>query len=39
MSEAIEVAIYKLRRGNTIKDFMAANADMNAWFKRQPGFQ
>jgi len=36
--EAIEVTTFKLTRGLTIADFIAANADVDAWLLRQPGF-
>jgi hypothetical protein len=38
MTEAIEVTTFKLK-GHSCKDFVAANADIDAWLKRQPGFQ
>jgi len=39
MTEAIEITTFKLTRGHTAKDFVAANADIDEWLKRQPGFQ
>lgn len=36
--EAIEVTTFKLNRGLTVEDFIAANADVDAWLLRQPGF-
>lgn len=36
--EAIEVTTFHLGRGLTIADFVAANADIDAWLLRQPGF-
>jgi hypothetical protein len=36
--EAIEVTTFRLSRGLTIADFVAANADVDAWLVRQPGF-
>lgn len=36
--EAIEVTTFRLGRGLTIADFIAANADVDAWLLRQPGF-
>lgn len=39
MTEATEIVIYKLRKGHSMADFILANASMNRWFKKQPGFQ
>ena len=39
MPEAIEITTFKLVAGRTAKDFVAANADINEWLKRQPGFK
>jgi hypothetical protein len=39
MTEAIEITTFRLVAGRTAKDFVAANADINEWLKRQPGFQ
>jgi len=39
MTEAIEITSFRLVAGRTAKDFVAANADINEWLKRQPGFQ
>jgi hypothetical protein len=39
MNEAIEITTFKLAKGLTIKNFVAANADINEWLKLQPGFQ
>lgn len=39
MAEAIEITTFKLVAGRTAKDFVAANADINEWLKRQPGFR
>jgi hypothetical protein len=36
--DAIEVTTFKLNRGLTVADFIAANADVDAWLLRQPGF-
>lgn len=36
--EAIEVTTFRLSRGLTIADFVAANADVDAWLVRQSGF-
>ena len=38
MTEAIEVTTFKLN-GQSCKEFVAANADIDAWLKRQPGFR
>ena len=38
MSEAIEVTTFKLN-GQSCAEFVAANADIDAWLKRQPGFR
>jgi len=37
-TEAIEVTTFKLN-GHSCKKFIAANADIDAWLKRQPGFR
>lgn len=36
--DAIEVTTFRLRHGLEIADFIAANADVDAWLLRQPGF-
>ncbi|RRN63880.1 hypothetical protein [Caulobacter sp. 602-1] len=36
--DAIEVTTFKLTSGLTIDDFVAANADVDAWLLKQPGF-
>lgn len=36
--DAIEVTTFRLNRGLEIADFIAANADVDAWLLRQPGF-
>jgi len=36
--EAMEVTMFRLARGLEIADFIAANADVDAWLLRQPGF-
>ncbi|GGJ43809.1 hypothetical protein [Neoroseomonas lacus] len=36
--DAIEVTTFKLNRGLTVADFIAANADVDAWLLKQPGF-
>lgn len=38
MREAVEITTFRLTKGLTIEDFLAANADINAWLKRQAGF-
>jgi hypothetical protein len=38
MSQAIEITTFCLARGLTMKDFIAANADIDPWLKVQPGF-
>jgi hypothetical protein len=38
MTEAIEVTTFKLN-GQSCKEFVAANATIDAWLKRQPGFR
>ena len=36
--DAIEITTFKLTAGLTIEDFVAANADVDAWLLKQPGF-
>ena len=36
--EGIEITSFKIR-GCTFKEFITANADIDAWLKLQPGFQ
>jgi hypothetical protein len=38
MTEAIEVTTFKLK-GHSCKEFVTANADIDAWLKRQRGFR
>lgn len=38
MTEAIEITTFKLK-GYSNEDFIAANAEIDDWLKRQPGFQ
>jgi len=38
MAEAMEITTFHLSRGVTMKDFIAANTDVDEWLKRQPGF-
>jgi hypothetical protein len=35
----LEMTTFKLEKGKTYKDFIAANADVDVWLKKQPGFQ
>ena len=35
----LEMTTFKLTKGNTYKDFIVANKDVDAWLKKQPGFQ
>ena len=37
--EAIEITTFRLARGLTVEDFIAANADIDEWLRRQPGFR
>ena len=36
--QAIEITRFRLAAGLTIGDFVRINADVDAWFARQPGF-
>ena len=38
MAEAMEITTFKLTKGVTMKDFIAANADVDTWLKQRPGF-
>jgi hypothetical protein len=38
MTEAIEVTTFRLN-GQSCTEFVAANSDIDAWLKRQPGFR
>jgi hypothetical protein len=38
MTEAIEVTTFRLS-GHSCQEFVAANAEIDDWLKRQPGFQ
>ena len=38
MTEAIEVTTFRLK-GCSCAEFVAANRDIDAWLKRQPGFR
>ena len=35
----LEMTTFKLEKGKTYKEFIAANVDVDAWLKKQPGFQ
>lgn len=35
----LETTTFKLEKGKTYSDFITANADVDAWLKKQPGFQ
>lgn len=35
----LEMTAFKLKKGKTYKDFITANADVDIWLKKQPGFQ
>jgi heme-degrading monooxygenase HmoA len=39
MTEALEVTTFRLAGSRTAEDFVAANDDINAYLKRQPGFR
>jgi hypothetical protein len=36
--EAMEITTFRLSKGMTMKDFIAANKDVDIWLKTQPGF-
>lgn len=36
---ALEVTTFRLKKGLGMSDFIAANADVDAWLVRQPGFR
>lgn len=38
MTEAMEITTFHLSRGVTMRGFIAANADVDAWLRQQPGF-
>lgn len=38
MTEAVEITTFRLADGLTMADFIAANADVEAWLREQPGF-
>ncbi|MDN7181599.1 hypothetical protein M0D69_27065 [Caballeronia sp. SEWSISQ10-4 2] len=35
----MEITTFKLAKGLIVEDFIAANADIDIWLSRQPGFQ
>jgi antibiotic biosynthesis monooxygenase (ABM) superfamily enzyme len=35
----LEMTTFKLTKGNTYKDFITANADVDQWLQKQPGFR
>ncbi|CAE6772176.1 hypothetical protein R69888_03917 [Paraburkholderia haematera] len=37
--EAMEITTFKLAKGLTVEEFIAANADIDEWLRRQPGFR
>ncbi|TFW27930.1 hypothetical protein [Duganella callida] len=37
-TEAMEITSFHLAAGVTMDDFIAANADVDAWLRQQPGF-
>ncbi len=39
MAEALEITTFRLAAGLTTADFVAANEDINAYLRRQPGFR
>ncbi len=39
MTETLEVTTLRPAQGQTTADFIAANADIDDYLKRQPGFQ
>ncbi|MCV3209312.1 hypothetical protein OHD62_23435 [Mesorhizobium sp. YC-39] len=38
MTHAIEITTLRLKAGLSIADFITANADIDPWIRRQPGF-
>ncbi|MFE6888081.1 hypothetical protein [Streptomyces sp. NPDC057694] len=38
MAETLEITTLRPAEGHTAKDFVEANADINAYLQRQPGF-
>ncbi|MCE4554399.1 hypothetical protein [Pelomonas cellulosilytica] len=39
MTSALEITTFRLVKGKTLTDFIAANRDVDAWLLRQPGFR
>jgi hypothetical protein len=39
MTETLEVTVLRPAPGLTVADFVAANADIDSYLKRQPGFR
>ncbi|MBB3392307.1 hypothetical protein FHT82_005088 [Rhizobium sp. BK275] len=39
MAHAIEITSFRLKDGLVAQDFLAANADVEPWLRRQPGFR
>ena len=37
-TEAMEITTFYLADGVTMNDFLTANADVDVWLQRQPGF-
>jgi hypothetical protein len=35
----LEMTTFKLEKGKTYQDFIAANTDVDNWLKKQPGFK
>ncbi|CDX32729.1 conserved hypothetical protein [Mesorhizobium sp. ORS 3359] len=38
MTHAIEITTLRLKAGLSVDDFISANADIDLWIRRQPGF-
>jgi len=38
MTDAVEITTFHLASGHTLKSFIEANADVDAWLVRQPNF-
>lgn len=38
MTQAVEITTFRLAPHVTVSDFIAANTDVDAWLKLQPGF-
>lgn len=38
IAEALEIINFRLAAGVSMKDFIAANQDVDAWLEQQPGF-